>query len=226
MQETLRRDAPVVPGQAALRFIDVQNYSAHRHGGEFKGLDDAELERRSRSFFDELECRTLPNVQRLQAAGRAARVEIMYTVIESLTLDGRDCSLDVRMSGVNVPKGSWDAQVLAEIAPDGDEIVFPKSSTSVFVSTSIDCVLGNFGVPQLILSGLLTDQCLESAVRDACDRGYLVTLVTDACATYTSEQHLNSLKACQGFCRQVTTAQILEELSRSSSEQWACVRRC
>lgn len=34
-----------------------------------------------------------------------------------------------------------------------------------------------------------TDQCVEHAVRDACDLGYLVTLVTDACATYSEQRH-------------------------------------
>ena len=143
----------------------------------------------------------------------------MYTVIESLTRDGRDRSLDFKISGIHVPKGSWDGKMLAELAPKDDELVLPKSTTSVFVSTPIDYILRNLEVKQLILSGLLTDQCVESAVRDACDLGYLVTLVTDACATYTPEQHENSLKAMSGFCRQRTTEQVLAELVSSQEER-------
>lgn len=41
----------------------------------------------------------------------------MYTVIESLTKDGRDRSLDYKITGFNVPRDSWDAQVLEAIAP-------------------------------------------------------------------------------------------------------------
>jgi ureidoacrylate peracid hydrolase len=219
MKEIVSREVPFVLNQAALLFIDVQNYAAHRQGGEFKALSDAEFEQRYRYFFNELTLRTLPNMQRLQAACRAAKVEVMYTVIESLTLDGRDCSLDFRRSGVNIPKGSWDGKMLVELAPTGDEIVLPKSSTSVFISTPIDYILRNLGVKHLILSGLLTDQCVESAVRDACDLGYLVTLVTDACATYTPEQHEHSLKAISGFCRQRTTEQVLAELVSSQEER-------
>jgi ureidoacrylate peracid hydrolase len=124
----------------------------------------------------------LPNMQRLQAACRAAGIEVIYTVIESLTRDGRDRSLDYKITGFHVPKGSWDAKVLDGIAPGDDEIVLPKTSSSVFISTNIDYVLRNLGVRQLAVAGLVTDQCIESAVRDACDLGYLVTLVTDACA--------------------------------------------
>ena len=69
------------------------------------------------------------------------------------------------------------------IAPGEDEIVLPKTSSSVFISTNIDYVLRNLGVRSLIVAGCLTDQCVDSAVRDACDLGYLVTTVTDACAT-------------------------------------------
>jgi ureidoacrylate peracid hydrolase len=138
---------------------------------------------------------------------------VMYTVIESLTRDGRDRSLDYKITGFHVPKGSWDAQVLKAIAPAGDEIVLPKTSSSVFISTNIDYVLRNLGVRQLVIAGLVTDQCIESAVRDACDLGYLVTLVTDACAAYSQERHDHALHAIKGYCRQRTTDELLAELS-------------
>src|SRR5947209_17558683 len=111
----------------------------------------------------------LPNLQRVPAACRRGGIEVLYTVIESLTRDGRDRSLDYKISGLHVPKGSPDAQVLAEIAPTADEIVIPKTSSSVFISTNIDYVLRNLGVRSLILAGILTDQCIDSAVREACD---------------------------------------------------------
>jgi ureidoacrylate peracid hydrolase len=116
-----------------------------------------------------------------------------------------------------VPKGSWDAKVLDAIAPADDEIVLPKTSSSVFISTNIDYVLRNLGVRQLALAGLLTDQCVESAVRDACDLGYLVTLVTDACATQSQERHDNTLRAIKGYCRQRTTEELLVELEGATS---------
>ena len=50
-------------------------------------------------------------------------------------------------------------------------------------------------------------------MRDACDLGYLVTLVTDACATYSQKRHDNTLRAIRGYCRQRTTDQLLAELS-------------
>jgi ureidoacrylate peracid hydrolase len=209
---TLTRNVPLTPAQSALLFIDVQNFSAHRKGAEFADLAEAEFREKYGWFFDELKGRVIPNMQVLQAGCRKAGVEVMYTTIESLTLDGRDRSLDYKITGFNVAKGSWDGKVIDEIAPEGDEIVLPKSSSSVFVSTHIDYVLRNLGVRQLVISGLITDQCVESAIRDACDLGYLVTQVTDACLTYSQARHDNSLRTIKGYCRQVTTAELLTEL--------------
>ncbi|WP_424830365.1 isochorismatase family cysteine hydrolase [Ruegeria sp.] len=209
---TLTRNLPLDPAQSALLFIDVQNFAARRDGGEFKDLPDAEFKGKYGWFFSELQSRVIPNMQALQTACRQADIEVMYTTIESLTLDGRDRSLDYKITGFHVPKGSWDGKVIDQIAPEGDEIVLPKTSSSVFVSTHIDYILRNLGVRQLVISGLITDQCVESAIRDACDLGYLVTQVTDACLTYTQDRHDHSLRTIKGYCRQVSTRELIAEL--------------
>jgi ureidoacrylate peracid hydrolase len=214
---TLSRDIPLDPRHAALLFIDVQNFCAHREGAEFAGLSDAAFKAKYAWYFSTLESTTVPNMQSLQAACRKARIEVMYTTIESLTDDGRDRSLDYKITGFNVPKGSWDGRVLDAIAPEGDEIWLPKGSSSVFVSTHIDYILRNLGVRQLVISGLVTDQCIESAIRDACDLGYLVTQVTDACTTYSQARHDNSLAAIAGYCRQVTTQELITEIREVSN---------
>ncbi len=211
----LSRDIPLQIDQSALLFIDVQNFSAHRNGAEFKDLASAEFDAKYRWYFEELENRVIPNMQHLLNSFRQTGVEVLHTTIESLTLDGRDRSLDYKITGFNVPKGSWDGKVIDELAPLDDEIWLPKGSSSVFISTHIDYLLRNLGVKQLVISGLITDQCVESAIRDACDLGYLVTQVTDACLTYSQERHDHSLQTIKGYCRQRTTAQMIDELSHA-----------
>jgi len=129
-----------------------------------------------------------------------------------MTRDGRDRSLDYKISGIDVPRGSWDAQILDEIAPGADEMVFRKTSSSVFISTNIDYVLRNLGVRSLIVAGMMTDQCVESAVHNACDLGYLVTLLTNACVTESAERHHQALVGIRGYCRQCRTDQLLAEI--------------
>lgn len=209
---TTTREVPIRPSRAALLFIDVQNFSCHPDGAEWALMDAAECEEKKGAFLDLMDRQVVPRMQALQQACRAAGVEVMYTTIESLTKDGRDRSLDYKITGFNIPKGSWDGKVIDAIAPGEDEIVLPKSSSSVFVSTHIDYILRNLGVQQLILSGVLTDQCVESAIRDACDLGYLVTQVTDACATFSESRQAASLNAIKGYCRQVTTDALIAEL--------------
>jgi ureidoacrylate peracid hydrolase len=209
----LSREVPLRPEQSALLVIDVQNFCAHREGAEWRHLSPTELQAQEGYYFGQLDAVVLPNIQRLQQAFRKGSMEVLYAVIQSLTQDGRDRSLDYKISGFHVPKGSWDGQVLDAIAPEGDEIVLPKTSSDVFASTNIHYVLGNLGIRQVVICGLVTDQCVESAVRHACDLGYLVTLVTDACATHSQERHDHSLRAIRGYCRQRTTAQLLDEIS-------------
>ena len=120
-----------------MLFIDVQNFAAHRDGGEFKDLSKDAFDARYGWFFEQLESRVIANMQAIQTTCRQAGIEVMYTTIESLTLDGRDRSLDYKITGFHVPKGSWDGKVLDAIAPEGDEIVLPKTSSSVFISTHI-----------------------------------------------------------------------------------------
>ena len=60
---------------------------------------------------------------------------------------------------------------------------------------------------QTVHGGIDVD--VESAIRDACDLGYLVTLVPDACATYSQERHDNTLRAIGGYCRQVSTSALV-----------------
>ncbi len=208
----LTRERPIDPAAAALLVIDVQNYCAVPGVGEHAGFDRDTIPPDLAYYFERIDAAVLPNIRRLQDGCRRAGVEVLFTVIENLTADGRDRGLDYKISGIGVPHGSPDARVVAAIAPGRDEIVIPKTASSVFNATNIDYVLRNLEIDYLVVTGLLTDQCVESAVRDACDRGFLVTLVEDACATHTPARHAATLGAIKGYCRICKTADVLAEL--------------
>ena len=214
MTHPLSREIEIEPAHTALLFVDVQKYNCSWEGGEYAHLGAAEKEQRYGYFFRTLKDSALPNMVRLQQACRRAGIEVTYTVVESMTADGRDRSLDYKITGFNVPKGSPDAKMVDELTPTENEMVFPKTSSSVFISTNIDYVLRNLGTQYLIIAGCLTDQCVDSAVRDACDLGYLVTVPTDACLTLSPERHEWSLRLNRGYCRQVTTRELLDEIAR------------
>ena len=93
------RDVPVVAARAALLIIDVQKFSVDPSGSEFRGRD---LDHYAH-YFERLENQVLPNIVALLAAFRGGGWEVIYTVIEALTADGRDASLDYKISGLIVP---------------------------------------------------------------------------------------------------------------------------
>ena len=198
------RQRAVEPDRTALLVIDLQK-------GEY---NPEALERKPelRYLFDRIRDVVIPNGQRLLAACRAAGMEVVYTVVECLTRDGRDRGLDYKVSGIFVPRGSWQAEVIDELHPEADDIVIPKTSSSLFNSTTFEYVLRNLGVEYVVVMGILTDQCVETAVRDGCDRGFLMTLVDDACATHSAHRHREALRGFRGYCRVRTTGELLEEL--------------
>src|SRR5437868_3081176 len=100
MAETPSRDVEIDPAHAALLFIDVQNYSANPDAPRFQTLSEQERESRYGFFFRTMRETAVPNMRRLQSAFRAAAIEVVYTVIENLTRDGRDRSLDYKISGL------------------------------------------------------------------------------------------------------------------------------
>ena len=72
-----------------------------------------------------------------------------------------------------LPRTWWEAKVIDAIAPQGDEIILSKTSSSVFSSTIVDYLLRNMGFEDVFVVGFLTDQCIDHAVKDGADRGYV-----------------------------------------------------
>lgn len=212
--EILSRESPLGSGHSGLLVIDMQYLCAVRGHGQ----DCDHSAPQDDPYYSRLEQIVVPNIHELLSACREHAIEVIYTVIESLTLDGRDRSLDHKLSNYHVPKGSPDAHVVDPLAPVGDEIVIPKTASGVFNATNIDYVLRNLGIERLAIVGVYTNQCVESAVRDAADRGYLVTLVEDGCAGSTPEAHATSIETLAGYARIASTHAILNELSSQRTE--------
>ena len=209
MAETVPpRDAPFEKGRTALLLVDMQKVWLDRAAGAAHGTPEPE------PFYATTAEFTIPACARLLAAARAAGVEVLHTIIQSLTEDGRDRSLDHKMTPIHLAKSDPDAQPVAALAPVGDEIVMPKTSSGVFNSTNIDYLLRNLGVRNLVICGIMTDQCVDMAVRDAADRGYMVAVPADACFAASAARHEGALGAFGGYCWLTDTAEIVDRFAR------------
>jgi len=200
-----------VAGQSALLVVDLQQGFCRRGDSLLTGPRWPAA--KQDAYFDALEP-ALANAGRLVQGFRAAGQEVIHTVIQSLTKDGRDRSLDHKLSDFHIARDDPGGLPMPEIAPAGDEILLRKTASGVFNATNIEYLLRNIGIADLAILGVFTNQCVESAVRDAADRGFYVTLVPDACAGTTPEEHTQSVKAMSAYGRVRTTDQVLEELRR------------
>ncbi|MFS2151416.1 cysteine hydrolase family protein [Rhizobium sp. Rhizsp42] len=210
--QLLSRDAPYIPSETALLLVDMQRIWLE------PGLDPDHPERGpDHYFYRQTSSVTIPNNERLLAAARSNGIEVIHTIIQSLTEDGRDRSLDHKLTPIHIPPSNPAGLPPENLGPTNDEVLIPKTSSGVFNSTNIDYVLKNLGVRYLIISGIMTDQCVDMAVRDAADRGYYVTCVSDACAAASQERHDTALKAFGGYCWLANTATVVERLSTKAS---------
>ena len=205
-QGDFTRVRPFDATRTSLLLVDTQNH-----------VWNPDVAQRLPYFDAQVRDVVLPNLRRLLDAFRGAGAEVLYTVMENLTKDGRDRSLDYKISGFFIAKGSWEAKVLDALAPGDDEIVLPKTSSGVFNSTNIGYLLRNIGIETLVVTGFLTDQCVDHAIRDAADRGFYPICISDACATHSQARHETALGAFAGYCRTMTTAEMLKEIDAASA---------
>lgn len=204
----------VAEQHTALLVIDIQYLDAARGHGVFADLDNGKVAPQAQEYyFDRLETLVLPNVRRLQDAFRSRGLEVIHTRIQSLTKDGRDRGPGHKRLGLHAPPGSKEAEFIPEVAPVGDEIVINKTASGVFNSTNIEYLLRNLNITGLFIVGVYTNECVSTAIRDACDRGFYVTFIPDACATVTPELEAATISTVTDrYARALTTDQAVEEL--------------
>jgi biuret amidohydrolase len=113
-----------------------------------------------------------------------------------------------------------DDEILPEVAPVGDEIVFAKTSSSVFSTTDVERILWNLGIRYIVMTGLVTDGCVELSARDATDRGWAVTLVEDACCSSTRAAHDDAIGRMTdgGFIDCLSTDEAVSKIAALQAE--------
>ncbi|MFI9403809.1 cysteine hydrolase [Nocardia sp. NPDC052316] len=128
----------------------------------------------------------------LRDAARAGGFRVFYT---------RHMSLPIAASGVaqlrtamqwqrvddpnelrsSFPQGSPQYQLIPELTPDADEMVFDKITMSAFAATPLDIALRDCGIDSYAVAGIAMEVGIEPTVRHSLDLGYLPIMVTDAC---------------------------------------------
>ena len=84
-------------------------------------------------------------------------------------------------------RGEYGHDIIDELAPIDGEIVIDKPGKGAFYATDLQDVLDDAGITQLIVTGVTTEVCVHTTVREANDRGYECLVLSDCVGSYFPE---------------------------------------
>lgn len=207
-------ERPVDATRAALVMIDMQYATGSRQGALARKLqsDGSTL---GDYRFNRIEQSVMPNTILLRERFTQLGQPILHVTIGAALPDAGDAPIHMRKLFVEFRNhiGSREHEIIDALKPRPGEHVLRKTTIGAFASTNIDSLLRALCCEQLYLTGVSTNMCVETTAREAADRGYLVTLVEDACGTTHEDLHLNTMRNFQRlFGRVKSTAEALQEL--------------
>jgi ureidoacrylate peracid hydrolase len=171
--------------RTALVVVDMQNAFASRGGMlDLAGIDVTPAHD------------AVANARLVCEAARSAGMAVIYLTIgwpaDGSTAGGPDSpnprkELALRLMrerpelrGKLLTFGTWDFQIVDELAPEPDDVVIVKSRYSGFHGTNLDSVLRSRGIRNLLMVGIASNVCVESTLRDAYFNEYWPVLIADA----------------------------------------------
>ncbi len=175
--------AALDPARTALLVIDMQNAFVHDEGTlGASGVDVRPAQA------------TIAPHRPLIEACRAAGMPVIWTQQVHLRDDAsrarkRLASHTARRKRVSALAGTWDAEIVAELADLADDptYVVVKHRFGGFYETRLDALLRMLGVEALLMTGVTANACVETTLREAYLRDYDVAAVTDCIAAVRPE---------------------------------------
>ena len=117
--------------------------------------------------------------------------------------------------GKFVTKGSWDEEICEELKPEPEDIVVRKQRYSGFAGTNLDLILKTFRIKYCVYTGVATNVCVESTLRDGYFLDYWPIIVSDAVnhtgPSITQQATLWNIEALFGWV--ITTDDFLKAVS-------------
>ena len=192
--------------KTAMIVVDMQNGFLNDAGSMTKmGMDISELKK------------TVAPVQRLVNACRSARVPIIFTRMVKrpdftdggLQIERRPILRDIKSLVI----GTWDMELDPRMDDKPEDFVLDKTRYSAFYNTNLEVILRGLRVDTLVVSGVTTEICVESTIRDAFFRDYKVVVPKDAVAAMDVARHEGTLRTIEyGFGTVTTTDVVIKAL--------------
>lgn len=174
------------PKKSAILVIDIQNDFCHSKGHFGKNKFNL-------SYIHN----TIPRIQNFVKKSRSLGVKIIH--IRSF-MDQKFLSPSMRVRNTLLGrqkgiclKGSWGAKFY-KIIPEKKDIILTKHTYSAFIGTGLTEILKKRDIQSLLITGVLTNVCCESTLRDGFMLGFFTFLVEDCCASVDKKAHLASIE--------------------------------
>jgi nicotinamidase-related amidase len=142
-------------------------------------------------YFREIIGPILENIVRLVSVSRKTNIPLVFT--QHGHEPGSDHGMLGRWWADLIIKGTDEALLIPELGVETKDRVIPKNTYSAFYKTGLAEKLGEMGVTDLVIGGVMTNLCCETTARDAFVRGFRVFFLADGTSTVTQEFHLASL---------------------------------
>ena len=192
--------------RTAVLVIDMQNTFVSKGGAFDRSGKDMSVIRK-----------TIEPNKRILEAARARGVKVIYAV-HRITADGREIgpfsrfragparSKDPEIRRGSIVEGTWGTEIIDELKPRDDEMVIVKRRFGAFSGTELDMLLRTFDIRYLIFTGVATNICVESSLREASHLQYLCVLVSDAVAASDPSRQQPSIDNIKEIFGWVTTS--------------------
>jgi ureidoacrylate peracid hydrolase len=179
---------------SALLVVDMQNGFCHPQGSVSARFDITGYRA------------PIANVARLVEAAHAASIPVLWSRQEHLPDDAGRLGHRIphhpsKLGYVPCLDGTWDAEILEELAPvvGDDDVVFSKRRASCFYETVLAGELEQRGIDTLLITGVATNYCVDATIRDAYARDFDLVIVGDACGTTWPDLHEATLRNAELF---------------------------
>ena len=138
----------------------------------------------------------VPNLKRLAEGARVKGVQIIYTPHRRWREGDYDNWQFSHPPHAPTAKlklfeaGAWGGEWHPDLTPQpGDEVAKEHWLSAAFPNTDVDYLLRQHGIDHVVVVGLASNTCVESTARYAVEMGYHTTLLSDAVATFSMEEH-------------------------------------
>jgi ureidoacrylate peracid hydrolase len=196
---------PLEPGRTVLVNVDLQNDFLHPDGWYAKnGIDIAHMQR------------VVGPTKELVAACRARGVPVVWTRHGTHGLDDGGPFMRLRPflrdGGLRV--GTWGYEILAELEPRAEDWYVAKSRLSSFFQTNLELILRGLDAENVLIAGVLTNQCIGATCKDALFRDFKPIVVEECTGTTLPHLHEPAIEMMRVGWGQVNTlADTLAELA-------------